>query len=133
MIMRKFLVLILLSVSTASYAGIQQQGNLSEGYNYLADRCRDLQCIQDNVAIIDGQIAALVAKRLAFVRRSAELKNSNVLLKNKPGLGSGSAQQEGADRAGYLGYDKKVGGEVFKSLHKMSDDYEKGYLKTAPK
>lgn len=129
--MRKILVLMLTLVCSASYGVIQQQANLGESYDYLAERCRDLGCIQDNIAIIDGQIAALVAKRLAFVKRSAQIKNNNVLLQKKPGFGNGNAEQEGAARAGYLGSDKKVGGEVFKSIHKMSDEYEKGYLKSA--
>lgn len=137
--MRKLLVLLLLvSVCSVGYAtgqlknlSIKHQGNLSQGYDYLAERCRDLQCIQGNLNMIDGQIAALVARRLAFVRRSAAIKNSNVLLKNKPGLGTTNPAKEGASKASYLGFDEKVGGSVFKSIHKMSDEYEQEYLKPA--
>ena len=137
--MRKLLVLLLAFACSVSYAtghhqnlSIKHQGNLSQGYDHLAKQCRDLQCIQGNLNMIDGQIAALVAKRLAFVRRSAAIKNSNVLLQNKPGLGTTNVGKEGAARAKFLGFDKKVGGSVFKSIHKMSDTYEKEYLKPAP-
>ena len=77
--MRRFLVVCLVLSCSIVQAG---QGNLTEGYGYLADRCKDLGCVQQNLQMIDGQIAALVAKRLSFVKRAAQIKNNSVLLQN---------------------------------------------------
>ena len=103
---------------------------MSEGYDWLTTQCKDLDCISDNLDMIDKQIATLVAKRLAFVKRGAELKNTNVLAPKTPGYGN--TTQEASDQAGQMGTSKKVVGGVFDAIQKQSDAYEKKYLKAPP-
>jgi chorismate mutase len=125
--MRKFSLLIL---SLLPLVTLAQNSNMSEGYDWLTTQCKDLDCISDNLDMIDKQIATLVAKRLAFVKRGAELKNTNVLAPKTPGYGS--TTQDARDQAGQMGTSKKVVGGVFDAIQKQSDAYEKKYLKVPP-
>jgi chorismate mutase len=125
--MRKFSLLIFLLLPLATLA---QTSNMSEGYDFLTTQCKELGCIEDNLDMIDKQIATLVAKRLAFIKRGAEIKNTNVLAPKTPGYGN--TTQEASDQAGQMGTSKKVVGGVFDAIQKQSDAYEKKYLKAAP-
>src|SRR5579883_1367753 len=58
-------------------------GTALQGYQYIADRsCKDISCVQQNIKLIDQEIANLLARRLAFVYRGAQLKNSAIVSQN---------------------------------------------------
>lgn len=126
--MRKYCVL---AVALFPLVTFSQDSSISEGYEWLSQQCKDLQCIQDNLSNIDAQIAALVAKRLAFVKRGAELKNGNVLAPKTPGYGD--TTKRATEQAEQIGTSKGSVGSVFETLDKQSNEYEKKYLKTPPR
>lgn len=103
-----------------------QSSTVTEGYDFLAKQCGDLQCIQDNLDMIDSQITSLVTKRLSFVKHGAELKNSNVLAPKAPGYGN--ASERAGNQAQQLGSSSSAVGPVFEAIQKQSDEYEKQYL-----
>lgn len=107
-----------------------QDSNITEGYEWLSQQCKDLQCIEDNLGNIDAQIATLVAKRLAFVKRGAEIKNGNVLAPKTPGYGD--VTKRATEQAEEIGTSKGSVGSVFETLNKQSNEYEKKYLKAPP-
>ena len=121
--MRYFLLIIFSLLPVCSYA---QTSNVAEGYDWLAKQCNDLDCIQGNMDMIDGQIATLVTKRLAFVKRGAQLKNTNVLAPKTAGYGNIS--QRAGEQAKQMGSSAGAMGGIFNALQKQSDDYEKKYL-----
>jgi chorismate mutase len=121
------LLLLLPTLATA------QGSNLSEGYDYLATQCKEIQCIADNLELIDQQIGALIAKRLAYVKRGAELKNTNVLVPKEAGAGYGNTVEKATAQATEMGASKGAVGSVFESIQKQSNEYEQKYLKTQEK
>lgn len=121
------LLLVLLPIMATA----QTSSNLSEGYDYLATQCKDLQCVSDNLELIDQQIGALVAKRLAYVKRGATLKNNNVLAPKGVGAGYGNSVQRATNQAVEMGASKGAVGSVFDSIQKQSNEYEQKYLKSA--
>lgn len=126
--MRNFLVILLALCPIVAFA---QTSNLSQGYDFLAKQCNDLDCIQANMDMIDGQIAALITKRLAFVKRGAEIKNTNVLAPKT--VGYGNISERAGDQAKAMGTSASTMGGVFDAIQKQSEDYEKQYLKSAEK
>ncbi len=125
--MRKFLPLLLVMSPLMVFA----QSDLSGGYEQMTINCEDYECVQNNIQMIDTQIAALVAKRLAYVKRGAEIKNHDVRLPKEPGGYSGSGQSPETAKA--IGGKPGATGNVFKELNKQSDDYEKQFLKKGPR
>jgi len=121
------LLLLLPTLATA------QGSNLSEGYDNLATQCKEIQCIADNLELIDQQIGALVAKRLAYVKRGAELKNTNVLAPKEAGAGYGNTVEKATAQATEMGASKGAVGSVFESIQKQSNEYEQKYLNTKEK
>ena len=121
----RWLIFLVLPVAATA-----QTSNLAEGYDYLATQCKELQCISDNLEMIDQQIGALVAKRLAFVKRGAQLKNSNVLAPKAAGSGYGNSIERATSQATEMGTSKGAMGSVFESIQKQSNEYEKKYLRT---
>lgn len=121
--MRKFLPLLLIMSPIMGFA----QSDLSGGYEQMTINCEDYECVQNNIQMIDTQIAALVAKRLAYVKRGAEIKNHDVRLPKEPGGYSGSGQSPETAKA--IGGSPGATGNVFKELNKQSDEYEKQFLK----
>lgn len=125
--MRRFLPLLLMMSPLVGFA----QSDLSGGYEAMTGNCETYECVQNNVQMIDTQIAALVAKRLAYVKRGAEIKNHDVRLPKEPGGYHGSGQS--AETAKAIGGSPGATGNVFKELNKQSDDYEKQFLKKSPR
>ncbi|MDQ2993754.1 MAG: hypothetical protein M3R00_02245 [Pseudomonadota bacterium] len=126
--MRKIILSLLVISPLVSFA---QDSNLSEGYEWMTKNCNDIACVQDNIGLIDGQIAALVAKRLAYVKRGAEIKNHNVLMSKEPG-GYTASSAETTGEAKDMGTSPAAARGVFKALDQQSKDYEKKFLKRAP-
>lgn len=108
-----------------------QPSNVAEGYDWLAKQCNDLDCIQANMDMIDSQIASLVTKRLSFIKRGAQIKNTNVLAPKT--VGYGNISQRAGDQAKAMGSSAKTMGGVFDAIQKQSEDYEKQYLKPVEK
>ena len=128
------LLLVLPGVAIAQLQpNLMPNSNLSQGYDSLATQCKDLQCVADNLDLIDQQIGALVAKRLAYVKRGADLKNTNVLAPKAPGAGYGNAVEQATAQAKGMGTSKGAVGSVFESIQKQSNEYEKKYLKPVKK
>jgi chorismate mutase len=124
------LLLVLPTVATAQMQpNLSPTSNLSQGYDALSTQCQDLQCIADNLDLIDQQIGALIAKRLAYVKRGAYLKNTNVLAPKAAGEGYGNTVQQATSQATGMGASKGAVGSVFESIQKQSNEYEKKYLK----
>lgn len=126
--MRKFFLILLVTFPIVVCA---QTSNLSQGYDFLAKQCNDLDCIQANMDMIDGQIAALISKRLAFVKRGAEIKNTNVLAPKT--VGYGNISERAGEQAKAMGSSASTLGGVFDAIQKQSEDYEKQYLKPVEK
>ncbi len=129
----RFKCFSLLFVLVPILATAQTSSNLAEGYDYLATQCKDLQCVSDNLELIDQQIGALVAKRLAYVKRGADLKNHNVLAPKEAGAGYGNSVQRATSQAAEMGASKGAVGSVFESIQKQSNEYEQKYLKSPKK
>jgi len=126
----KKLAIICLLVVVPSF-GYQKKGNVYEGYGDIADRCKDLQCVQYNLDMIDGQIASLIAKRNAFVKRSAEIKKHNVLAPKgvqDPEVAAGRAAKTSKAIGAPAGSDA-----VFRAIIKQSNEYEQQLLKDKAK
>lgn len=121
--MKKVLPLVLIMSPLMALA----QSNLYGGYETMTQNCEDYECVQNNIQMIDTQIAALVAKRMAYVKRGAEIKNHDVRLPKEPGGWSGSGQAP--ETAKEIGGAPGATGNVFKALNKQSDEYEKQFLK----
>lgn len=126
--MRKFILILLLLSPLISFA---EDSNLAEGYEWMTKKCDNLDCVSGNIALIDGQIASLMAKRLAYVRRGAEIKNHSVLIAKEPG-GYTSSTQDSMQEAKQMGTSPGAVGDVFKSIEKQSSDYERKFLKPSP-
>lgn len=126
--MRKFFLALIILFPIFTFA---QTSNISEGYDFLAKQCNDLDCIQGNIDMIDAQIATLVTKRLAFVRRGAQIKNTNVLAPKT--VGYGNLSQRAGDQAKAMGTSAGTLSGVFDAIQKQSEDYEKQYLKPVEK
>lgn len=126
--MRYFFLALIILFPIVTFA---QTSNISEGYDFLAKQCNDLDCIQGNLDMIDSQIAALVTKRLAFVKRGAQIKNTNVLAPKTAGYGNLS--ERAGEQAKAMGVSSGALGGIFDALQKQSEDYEKQYLKSAEK
>jgi chorismate mutase len=106
-------------------------GTALQGYEYIATRsCKDLSCIQQNIKLIDSQIADLLARRLAFIKRGAQLKNSSIV--------SGSVQTDPnvitqvIRQAQSQGYEPEIAQSVFKEIDKESKAFESKYQGLAP-
>ncbi len=126
--MRNYGWLLVAMFPLVSYS---QGSSVTEGYEWLSQQCKDLRCVEDNINMIDGQIASLVAKRLAYVKRGAEIKNTNVLAPKEPGYGD--AAKRATETAEQLGTSKGSVGSVFDAIEQQSNDYEKKYLNPIPK
>lgn len=122
--MRKSILFILL-IPLCSFALVKRP--YSEGFEWVAEKCKNVQCVDENLKIIDTQISRLIAKRLAYVKRGAELKARNVRLKNKPipieeslpGI-QGMAKEQG--------YNPDAASSIFKEINKQSSEYEQKIL-----
>ena len=123
--MRKLLVMLFLLSPAIVFA---QDSNLSEGYSVMTQSCEDIDCVQNNIQIIDGQIASLVAKRLAYVKRGAELKNKDVRLPKEPGGYTDTRQDIGVE-AKQMGSSPAAAQGVLKAIDQQSNAYEEQFLK----
>ena len=99
----------------------------TEGYQWVADKCRSIQCTEENIEIIDNQISLLIAKRLAYVRRGAQLKSRDVRVPNTP-RSTEEALQGVKGRATYQGYNPDVAKGIFKEINEQSRAYEQQIL-----
>lgn len=122
--MRKIVVFLLL-IPLCSFA--LRQKPYSEGYDWVADKCNSMQCIDENLEIIDNQISILIAKRMAYVKRGAQIKTRNVRLPNQPRSEEESLRGV-KGRAKIQGYDPGAASSIFKEINKQSSEYEKQYL-----
>lgn len=105
-------------------------GTAMQGYEMIASTCKDMRCVQQNIQVIDSQIADLIARRLAFVKRGAQLKTSVVVPNNiqpNPGVINQVTQQ-----AQYQGYPPEIAQSVFRELDKQSTDYENRFTRLNP-
>ena len=106
-------------------------GTAMQGYLLIATRsCKDLSCIQQNLRYIDSQIADLLARRLAFVQRGAQLKNSAVVPANSqqnPNVITQVTRQAQAQ-----GYPPEIAQSVFQEIDRQSQAFETRYLGLAP-
>ncbi len=106
-------------------------GTASQGYDLIARRsCKDMSCVQQNIKVIDSQIADLLARRLAFVKRAAQLKGTAVF--------SGNTQQnpnvitQVTRQAQAQGYPPEIAQAVFQEIDKQSHAYENKFAGQIP-
>lgn len=105
-------------------------GTAMQGYELIARTCKDISCVQQNVQMIDSQIADLLARRLAFIRRGGELKNSNAVA---PNVQLNPNQMRDITRqAQYQGYPPEIAQSIFKEIDRQSTDYENKFKGTVP-
>lgn len=97
-------------------------GTAMDGYEIIARTCKDLSCVKQNIQLIDIQISDLIARRLAFVRRGGELKNSAVVPDNEHL--SANVITNVTRQAQYQGYPPEIAQSVFKELDLQSQAYE---------
>ena len=107
--------------------GAYNMGSVQEGNGYLAGRCKDLECINQNIQMIDRQIADLVNRRSAFVQAGAQLKNADVLAPKTP-TGENQSVEGAVDQSKNSGADPGANSGVFKELNKQSQEMEKKIL-----
>jgi chorismate mutase len=106
-------------------------GTAIEGYSMLANRyCKDISCVQQNIKLIDSQIADLLARRLAFVKRGAELKNSAIVSGNVQ-LGPNNIM-EVTRQAQAQGYPPEIAQAVFQEINRQSEAFEDKYRNMTP-
>ena len=105
----------------------QRRQPYTEGYEWVAEKCKTIQCIDENLQIIDNQISILIAKRMAYVKRGAELKARDVRSPKVPRSEEESLQGV-KGRAQQQGYSPDVADGIFKEINKQSSEYEKQIL-----
>lgn len=107
-------------------------GTAMQGYELIANRsCKDMSCVQQNIRLIDSQIADLLARRLAFVKRGAELKNSAIVSNNvqhNPNIITQVTRQAQAQ-----GYPPEIAQSVFQEIDRQSQAYENKYENMTPR
>lgn len=127
--MKKWTLGIALSLPMlTAQASFKHQDNMMSGYEKIAEHCKNMSCVQQNVQMIDSQIATLIAKRLAYVKRGHYLKSRNVRLQNQPGIGNDTMNAVGG-QADYQGYPPGVAKEVFGKIIEQSNKYEESLNK----
>lgn len=106
-------------------------GTAIQGYEYIATRsCKDMSCVQQNIKLIDSQIADLLARRLAFAKRAAELKNSVIV--------SDSQQQnpnlinQVTSQAQAQGVPPEIAQSIFQEIDRQSQAYENKFHNLTP-
>lgn len=101
-------------------------GTAMQGYELIAKRsCSEMSCVQQNIRLIDSQIADLIARRLAFVKRGAQLKNSAIVsdtTQQNPNVINQVTRQ-----AQTQGYPPEIAQSVFTEIDKQSQAYENRY------
>jgi len=106
-------------------------GTAMQGYEYIANRsCKDMSCVQQNIKLIDSQIADLLARRLAFVKRGAQLKSSATVsstVQQNPNVITQVTRQ-----AQTQGVPPEVAQAVFSEIDKQSQAYENKYEGLTP-
>jgi chorismate mutase len=106
-------------------------GTALQGYQLIATRsCKDMSCVQQNVKFIDSQIADLIARRLAFVRRGAELRNSAVVSDNaqdNPNMIIQVIRQAQAQ-----GYPPQIAQAIFQEIDRQSQAYAEQFRGLTP-
>ncbi len=106
-------------------------GNALAGYEYIANRsCKDMSCVQQNIRFVDSQIATLLAQRLAYVKRGAQLKNSAIVSDNtqqNPGVILQVIRQAQAQ-----GIPPEIAQSVFQEIDKQSQAYEQKFAGMIP-
>lgn len=105
-------------------------GTAMEGYELVARSCKDMRCVQQNIQVIDSQIADLIARRLAFVKRGAQLKTSVVVSDNIQS--NPSIINQVTKQAQYQGYPPEIAQSIFREIDKQSANYESKYSRLNP-
>lgn len=106
-------------------------GTAIQGYELIARRsCKDMSCVQQNIRLIDSQIGDLLARRLAFVKRAAELKSSAVVSDNtqqNPNIITQMTRQAQAQ-----GVPPEIAQAIFQEIDRQSQAYESKFHGLAP-
>lgn len=106
-------------------------GTALEGFEYIANRsCKDMSCVVQNIRLIDSQIATLLAQRLAFTKRAAQLKNSVIVADNvqqNPGVILQVIRQAQAQ-----GIPPEIAHAVFQEIDRQSQAYEAKFRGQVP-
>jgi chorismate mutase len=106
-------------------------GTAIQGYELIATRsCKDMSCVQQNIRFIDQQIGTLLAQRLAFVKRGAQLKNSVIVSDNvqqNPGVITQMTRQAQAQ-----GVPPEISQAVFQVIDQQSQAYENKFHNLTP-
>jgi chorismate mutase len=106
-------------------------GTALQGYELIANRsCKDISCVQQNIKLIDSQIADLLARRLAFAKRAAMLKNSAVVSDSQqqnPNMITQVTRQAQAQ-----GIPPEIAQSVFQEIDKQSQTYENKFKNLTP-
>lgn len=106
-------------------------GTAIQGYELIATRsCKDMSCVQQNIRLIDSQIADLLARRLAFTKRAAQLKNSAIVSDNtqqNPNVITQVTRQAQAQ-----GVPPEIAQSVFQEIDKQSQAYEEKFHNLTP-
>jgi chorismate mutase len=136
-----FLILLLPLVAVAAIVNGNYYGSVPgnpyingtalQGYELIATRsCKDISCVQQNIKFIDSQITDLIARRLAFVKRGAQLKSSAIVPDNtqlNPSVINQVTQQAQAQ-----GYPPQIAQAVFIELDRQSQAYEQQFQNLTP-
>lgn len=90
-----------------------------------AQDCQSLQCVRNNIDIVDDKIVVLIGQRLAYVRRAGELKKNQFTIHD-------SAREKKILhkvelKAKQQGYPSEIAIDVFKTLLASSNRYEQKY------
>ncbi len=106
-------------------------GTALQGYELIARRsCKDLSCVQQTIKFIDTQIADLLARRLAFAKRAAELKNSAIVSfsqQQNPNVINQVTRQAQAQ-----GVPPEIVQSVFQEIDRQSQAYEDKFHNLTP-
>ncbi len=90
-----------------------------------AARCQTLNCVRNNIDLVDMKIVNLMGARLTYVKRAGELK------KHQKSLHDQSRENEILKKVGQqaekAGYPASIGIAVFKTILLQSNLYEKQF------
>jgi chorismate mutase len=68
-----FFFLSAAATTALAQIGLSSQANMNM-FIQAAERCSNLDCVRQNIDVIDSQLVLLLGQRLAYVKRAGELK-----------------------------------------------------------
>lgn len=90
-----------------------------------AKNCQDSRCAQENVALIDSQIVALIGQRLAFAKREEDLQPLRSPIRDQQN--NQAILDNVSQQATRVGYSPMIARFVYNSILTQTNIYEQYY------